>query len=291
MKVFVTGASGFIGSAVVKELIDAGHQVIGLARNAKSAEKIREAGAGVLLGGLEDLDILKQGVAQSDGVIHTAFVHDFSQYQKAGEIDQAAIAAMGEALKGTEKPIIITSGLLGLPAVDGIITEESDSTNSPRTSERSAMSLAAKGVVVSSLRLPPSVHDRGDQGFVYFLIELARKTGIAAYPAEGLNRWSSVHRLDAARAYRLALEKAAKGAIYNIVGDPGIEFKQIITLIGETLKLPVESLTGAAIEAHFGWMGPMAQMDAYATGDQTRAILKWEPTHTGLLEDMTANYF
>lgn len=291
MKVFVTGASGFVGSAVVKELISAGHEVIGLARNAESAKKISDAGAEVLLGGLEDLDILKQGAAQSGGVIHTAFVHDFTQYLKAGEIDKAAIATMGEALLGTEKPIVVTSGMLGLPQINGMITEESSAENSPRTSESSALELAAKGVNASSVRFPPSVHDSGDKGFIPFLVDLARRSGISAYPNNGLNRWSAVHRLDAAKAFRLAIEKAEKGAIYNVVADNGIEFKQIATLIGEKLNLPVISLSGDKIEKHFNWMGRFAMLDANASGEKTKQILNWEPIHIGLLKDMEENYF
>ena len=290
MKVFVTGASGFVGSAVIKELISAGHEVIGLARTAESAKKVRDAGAEVLLGGLEDLDILKQGASSADGVIHTAFVHDFTQYQKAGAIDKAAINAMGDALSGTDKPIVITTGMLGLPPIDGIITEESSAEHSPRTSEASALELAAKGVNASSVRLPPSVHDKGDKGFIPFIIQLARKNGVSAYVNEGTNRWSSVHRLDAAKAFRLAVERAVKGSKYNVVSDNGIEFKQIAMLIGEKLNIPVASLSGEAIEKHFDWMGRFAMLDAYATGAKTQSVLGWQPKHIGLLEDIEENY-
>jgi len=291
MKVFVTGASGFVGSAVVKELIGAGHDVIGLARNAESAKKINGAGAVALPGGLEDLDILKKAASEADGVIHTAFVHDFSQYLKAGEIDKAAINAMGEALLGTEKPIVVTSGMLGLPPVNGIITEESNSENSPRTSESSAKELAAKGINASSVRFPPSVHDKGDKGFIPFLIQTARNSGISAYANNGENRWSAVHRADAAKAFRLAVEKAQKGAIYNVVADKGIEFKSIATLIGAKLNLPVVSLSGDEISRHFDWMGRFATLDAYATGAKTEEVLNWKPTNIGLLKDMEENYF
>jgi len=185
MNIFVTGASGFIGSAIVGELIQAGHQVIGLARSEASAKMIRDAGAAVLLGTLEDLEVLKQGASQADGVIHTAFIHDFTQYQKAGEVDKIAIRTMGEVLAGSGKPIVVTAGMLGLPTINGFITEASSATHSPRTSEATALALVEKGVHASVVRLPPSVHDKGDKGFIPFLIGQARKNGISAYPEAG----------------------------------------------------------------------------------------------------------
>lgn len=291
MKVFVTGASGFIGSAVVKELIAAGHQVIGLARSEESAKVVKNAGAEVLLGGLEDLDVLKQGASQADGIIHTAFIHDFTQYQKAGEVDRTAINTMGETILGTDKPIVVTSGMLGLPPIDGFITEESSAENSPRTSEATALALAEKGVYTSVIRLPPSVHDKGDKGFIPFIIAMARKNGISAYPEEGKNHWSAVHRLDAAKAFRLALEKGEKGGVYNVVGDHSIETKKIAAVIGEKLNLPVESLSGDDIVKHFDWMGRFITFEGAATGKRTQEQLNWKPTHQGLLEDMEQHYF
>lgn len=291
MKTFVTGASGFIGSAVVKELLDAGHQVIGLARSEASAKKISDAGAEVLLGTLEDLDVLQKGASKADGVIHTAFIHDFTQYQKAAETDKAAISAIGETLAGTKKPIVVTGGMLGLPLIDGFITEESSVTNSPRFSEAAALALTAKGIHASVVRLPPSVHDKGDKGFIPFIIAQARKNGVSAYPENGKNHWSAVHRLDAARAFRLAVEKAAKGAIYNVVGDNAIETKTIAGLIGEQLNLPVKSLSGEALVNHFDWMARFISFEGAATGFKTQEALDWKPTHIGLLEDMRQNYF
>jgi nucleoside-diphosphate-sugar epimerase len=291
MKVFVTGASGFIGSAIVRELIGAGHQVIGLARSEKSAKAISDAGAEVLNGNLEDLEILKQGAENSDGVIHAGFFHDFTQLAKAGEIDKNAINAMGEVLIGTNKPIVVTSGILGLPLIDGAITEESLSSGFPRSSEVTALALAAKGVNVSVMRLAPSVHDKGDYGFVPFIIGQARKNGVSAYPKDGNNRWPAVHRLDVARAFRLALEKSAKGALYNVVGDTSIEVKRIAEVIGEKLNLPVVSLPEEEIPKHFEWMSHFIAFDSPATNFKTQEQLGWKPAHIGLLEDMQQNYF
>jgi nucleoside-diphosphate-sugar epimerase len=297
MKVFVTGASGFIGSAVVRELIGAGHQVIGLARSEKSAKIVSEAGAEVLLGSLEDPEILKQGVLQADGVIHTAFFHDFmltgdfSQFIKAAEMDKNAINAMGETLIGTGKPLVVTSGMLGLPLVNGFVTEESTTQHSPRSSETTALALAEKGINASAIRLAPSVHDKGDGGFIPFIISLARKNGVSAYPSEGTNHWCAVHRLDAAKAFRLAVEKGIKGALYNVVGDTGIELKTIATLIGEMLNLPVKSVSGDALAKHFEWMSNFITMESIATSFKTQEQLGWKPVHTGLLEDMQKNYF
>ncbi|RFS14224.1 SDR family oxidoreductase [Emticicia sp. C21] len=291
MKVFVTGASGFIGSAVVKELIEAGHEVTGLARSEASAKAIREAGANVLIGGLEDIDVLKQGASQADGIIHTAFIHDFTQYAKAAETDKAAIHAMGEAISGTNKPLIVTAGILGLPKTGEYITEESHAINSPRGSEAAALALATQGINASVIRLPPSVHDKGDKGFVPFIINQAQKNGVSAYPAYGLNHWPAVHRLDAANLFRLALEKAEKGALYNAIGETGIEIKAIAELIGKKLNLPVASIEGEALATHFEWMSRFIGFDSPATGFKTQEALGWRPSHANLLEDMSENYF
>jgi nucleoside-diphosphate-sugar epimerase len=291
MKVFVTGASGFIGSAVVQELIKAGHEVIGLARSEVSAAAIRKAGAEVLLGGLEDLDVLHQGAAQADGVIHTAFIHNFNEYAKAAEVDKAAIKAMGEALAGTNKPLVVTAGTLGLPLIDGVVTEESRSAGMPRGSEAAAMELAAEGVNASVIRLPPSVHDKGDQGFVPFIIHLAKTKGVSAYPGDGNNHWPAVHRLDTASLFRLALEKGEKGALYNAIGDSGIPVKTIAELIGEKLNLPVAAVTGEEVAKHFEWMSRFIGFDSPATALKTQELLGWKPVQMGLLEDVEGNYF
>lgn len=291
MKIFVTGASGFIGSAIVRELTGAGHQVIGLARSEKSAKAISDTGAEPLHGDLEDLNILQLGVENADGVIHAGFFHDFTQYAKAVEIDKKAINAMGEVLIGTNKPIVVTGGILGLPLIDGNITEESLSSGFPRASEVTALAWAAKGVHASVIRLAPSVHDKGDHGFVPFIISQARKNGVSAYPKNGNNRWTAVHRLDAAKAFRLAVEKSARGALYNVVGDTGIEVKRIAELIGEKLNLPLVSLPEEKIAKHFEWMSHFITFDSPATNVKTQEDLGWKPTQIGLLEDMQQNYF
>ncbi|HEY4788091.1 MAG TPA: SDR family oxidoreductase [Bacteroidales bacterium] len=291
MKVFVTGASGFIGTAVVKELITAGHQVIGLARREASANAISDMGAEVIMGSLEDLEILKQGASQSDGVIHTAFIHDFTQYAKANDVDTAAINALGEALKGTNKPLVVTAGVLGLPKTGEFITEASISQHGPRGSEAAALALATKGINASVVRLPPSVHGKGDKGFVPFIIGQARKNSVSAYPLDGSNRWPAVHRLDAAKLFRLALEKSQQGALYNAIGDKGIPVKNIAELIGKRLNLPVVSVSNENLIRHFEWMGGFIGFDSPATALQTQQQLGWQPTEMNLLQDMDENYF
>ncbi|MCD0489888.1 SDR family oxidoreductase [Pedobacter sp. MC2016-14] len=291
MKVFVTGATGFIGAAVVKELINAGHQVIGLARSEASAKAASASGAEVLMGSLEDLEILKQGALQADGVIHTAFIHDFTQYAKANETDKSAIQAIGEALKGTDKPFVVTAGILGLPKTDGFITEVNLNQHGPRSSEATALSLAAGGVYASVLRLPPSVHDKGDKGFVPFMIAQAIKNGVSAYPNEGNNHWPAVHRLDVAKLFRLAVEKPRKGALYNAIGETGIPLKNIAALIAEKLNLPLVSLNDENIAQHFEWMSAFINFDSPATSLQTQQELEWQPKEINLLHDMEEHYF
>ncbi|MEC3875576.1 SDR family oxidoreductase [Chryseobacterium salviniae] len=297
MKVFVTGASGFIGSAIVKELIDAGHQVVGLARSEKSAEKIGNAGAQAVEGSLKDLEIIKQNALNADGIIHVAFSHDFmnsndiSQFPKAAELDRVAIETMGEALMGTEKPLVVTAGLLGLPLINGKITEESIAENSLRFSEATALKLAEKGVYASVIRLAPSVHDIGDYGFVPFIISQARKNGVSAYPGNRRNRWTGIHRLDAARLFRLALEKAEPGALYNGVEDESLELKKLAEIIGEKLHIPVEAVSGEDLNEHFEWLAHFITMDCPVTNHKTKEQLGWEPVNIGLLKDIEQNYF
>lgn len=291
MKIFVTGASGFVGSEVVKELIRAGHQVLGLARSEESAQAIRNAGAEVLMGDLEDLTALKKGASETDGIIHTGFIHDFANYAKSNEVEKIAINTLGEVLIGTTKPLVVTAGILGLPHVNGFITEESKLQIPLRASEPTALALAEKGVHVSVVRLAPSTHDKGDKGFMPFIINQARTNGVAGYPGEGKNRWTGVHRKDAAKLFRLAVEKGAKGALYNAIDDNGIEMKKIAELIGEKLDIPVRSLTEEESKEHFQWMSHFITFDSPATNFQTREALGWEPTEPGLLEDMEKNYF
>lgn len=291
MKVFVTGASGFIGSAVVKELLAAGHEVTGLARSDESAKAISDLGAQVLKGSLEDLDVLKQGATNADGVIHTAFIHNFTQFAKSAETDRLAIEAMGEVLKGTDKPIVVSGGLLGLPKTNGFVTEADAAPDAPRASEAAAMELAKNGVKASVIRLPPSVHDKGDKGFVPMIINVARTKGFSAYVGEGSNQWPAVHRLDAAHAFRLALEKAAQGVRYNLTGDEGIPVKEIAEIIGKELNLPVKSINADKAAEHFDWMSRFIVFDNPATSYTTQEQLNWKPTHIGLKEDMQAHYF
>lgn len=297
MKVFVTGASGFIGSAIVRELINAGHQVTGLARSEKSAEKIRRAGGEVAEGSLADLEILKQNALHADGIVHAAFSHDFmisndiSQFPKAAELDRIAIETMGDALTGTDKPLVVTAGLLGLPLINGKITEESLAEHSLRASETTALKLAEKGINTSVIRLAPSVHDAGDYGFVPFIISQARKNGISAYPGDGRNRWTGIHRLDAARLFRLALEKGTRGALYNGVEDESIETKKIAELIAERLDIPVKAVSGEELNNHFEWLSHFITMDCPVTNFKTKEKLNWEPMNINLLEDLERNYF
>ena len=291
MKVFVTGASGFIGSAVVKELLAAGHEVTGLARSDEAAGAIAGAGAHVLRGSLEDLEALRRGALQADGIVHTAFVHDFSRFASASELDKAAIAAMGMALEGTDKPIVVAGGLLGVPHTAEFTTEADASPDFPRASEAAAMALAERGVNAAAVRLPPSVHGTGDKGFVPFIIAQARRHRIAACVEDGSNRWPAVHSLDAARLFRLAVEKGIKGARYNAVADEGVKIREIAEVIGKKLGLPVKSLSGEDAVAHFEWMSRFIGFDAPATSHKTQELLSWKPRQAGLIEDMEENYF
>lgn len=291
MKVFVTGASGFIGSAVVKELLAAGHEVLGLARSDASAAALETAGAAVWRGNLEEPAGLQEAATQADGIIHLAFIHDFLHYAKAAETDKAAIEAMGQALQGTQKPLVVAAGILGLPLTSGFVTEADASSGGARASETAAMALAEAGVHAAVVRLPPSVHDAGDHGFIPMIIEMARGKGISAYVGDGSNRWPAVHRRDAATLFRLALEKGARGARYNAVGDQGIPLKQIAEQIGSGLHLPVQSIPVEQAEQHFSWMSRFIVFDNPATAHETRSQLGWEPNHIGLLEDMQQHYF
>lgn len=291
MKVFVTGASGFVGSAVVAELLANGHQVVGLARSDASAKAVAAAGAEVQRGSLDDLESLHSGAAAADAVIHTAFIHDFSDYAGAAAADKQAIAAMGEALVGTDRPFIVTAGTAGL-AVGQLLTED-DAKNSGtgRVSEEAAMAFVDRGVRVSVMRLPPSVHGEGDHGFVPQLINIAREKGISGYPNEGANRWASVHRLDAARLYRLALETAHTGARLHAVADEGITSREIATVIGRHLNVPVQSVSGENIMPHFGWIGAFFSLDILASSAITQQRFGWHPTGSTLLADLEEGHY
>jgi nucleoside-diphosphate-sugar epimerase len=295
MRVFVTGATGFIGSAIVRELIDAGHQVTGLARSDKAAAALAAVGAGVRRGSLEDLDSLRSGAAASGGVIHTAYVHDFSETgdpAAAARTDGRAIETLGEALAGSGRPLVVASGVVPVPGRSS--TEEDDAPDSPeypRVSERVALSFAGRGVRVSVVRLPPSVHGKGDYAFVPALIGIARAKGLAAYVGNGSNRWAAVHRLDAARLFRLALDAAPAGTRLNGVGDEGVPFRDIAEVIGRHLNLPVTALSPEEAEGHFGLFALFASMDVPASSALTQKQFGWHPAHPGLIEDLDEGHY
>ena len=292
MKIFVTGATGFVGSAVVKELIQAGHQVVGLARNDAGAKSLLTAGANVHRGSLEDLESLHSGATAADGVIHTAFIHDFSNYGPAAEADRRAIETLGGALAGSDRPLIVTSGTL-LAQRQGPLAAEEDAHNPnfPRKSEDAALALAAHGVRATLLRLPPSVHGNGDHGFVPRLITIAREKGVSAFIGDGLNRWPAVHRLDAAHLYRLVLEKSSVGATYHGVADEGVPTRDIAEIIGRHLNLPVVSKSREEAADHFGWIGLFFGIDAPASSALTQERLGWRPVQPGLIADLNAEHY
>lgn len=290
MRVFVTGASGFIGSAIVKELIAAGHEVSGLARSEKSAAALLEAGAQVHYGTLDDLESLKAGAAAADGVIHTAFIHDFTDYAAACETDRLAVTAMGEALAGTGKALVVTSGI-GLLAPGRVGTEADGVAQGAAASlrgktEELVISLAAKGVRAALVRLPPSVHGDHDHGFIPVIIDAARTHGVSAFVGDGNNHWPAVHRLDAARLFKLVLENGKAGQRYHGVAEKGIPMKEIAELIGRQLNLPVVSKTVEEAPAHFSWMAHFAAMDCPASSAFTQEQLGWKPVEKGLIADM-----
>ncbi|MER6565209.1 SDR family oxidoreductase [Streptomyces sp. NPDC001093] len=297
MRIFVTGATGYIGSAVVRELLDAGHEVVGLARSDRAATALAAVGAAVHRGDLDGVDSLRRGAAAAEGVIHLAFSHDFSDYAGAGRLDLRAVDTLGAALEGTDKPLVVTSGTLMLTMIapGRLGTEEiapAPGSVLPRVaSESAAVALAERGVRASIVRLAPSVHGEGDKGFVPRLIDIARAKGVSAFVGDGSNRWPAVHRLDAARLYRLAVEAAPAGAILHGAGEEGVPFRDIAEAIGRRLELPVVSITAGEAGEHFGFLSALVSLDNPTSSALTRKQLGWHPAHPALIPDLDNGHY
>ncbi|AUU90424.1 3-beta hydroxysteroid dehydrogenase [Enterobacteriaceae bacterium ENNIH3] len=284
MHVFLTGASGWVGSAVAEDLLAAGHQVTGLVRNAQKAQALVALGMQVVTGTLDDHQLLHDGASRADAVIHTAFNHDFSRFSENCAQDERAIQILGEALHGSDRPLLVTSGVAMI--APGRLATENDlpfvAPAYPRRSEAAARELADKGGRAATIRLSPTVHGLGDHGFIPILMDLAKQTGVSAWPEDAENRWAAVHRRDAATLYRLALETGMTQAVYHAAAEEGILFRDIAQAIGKHLGVPAEPRA----REHFGWFADFASLDMAASSEQTRAVLGWNPTHPTLLADL-----
>ena len=305
MRIFVTGASGWIGSAVVPELLDAGHQVIGLARSDASADALAAAGAEVQRGTLDDLDSLRDAAAASDGVIHLAFKHELAfsgDFQGAADADRRAVEALGEALTGSDRPLLIASGTLGVSP--GRVATEQDGHGSnpavaawgsgPRTRWETAefvLSLASRGVRSAVVRLPPTNHGDGDNGFIATLVAIAREKGVSGYIGDGANRWPAVHRLDSARLFRLAVDEAPAGSTLHASAEEGVPIRDVAEAIGRHLDVPVASISPEDAGEHFTWLAGFLGADSPASSVQTRELLGWQPTHPGLIADLDEGHY
>ena len=294
MRIFVTGASGFVGSAVVREFVSAGFDVVGLARSEAAAKVVADARAQVFRGDLERPDSLRPAAAAADAVLHTGFVHDFSKFKAYCELDREVIKALGSALAGSKCPLIITSAIGVLPTGATVTEETMPLTPNPNpraATEEAARELLDRGVNVSVVRLPPSTHGQGDHGFVPMLIDIARKNGAAAYVEGGQNRWSAVHRDDAAKVYRLAVERHSPGAYYHAVAEEGVPFHSIAEVIGRRLQLPVMSQTREEAAVHFGFLAHFAASNITASSVLTQARLDWKPSLPSLLADLDQPHY
>jgi nucleoside-diphosphate-sugar epimerase len=288
MRVFVTGAAGFIGTETTKELIANGHQVTGLARSEENVRTLKQLGAKVHRGSLQDLESLKSGARDADGVIHLAFIHDFSKFAENGVIDKTAIEAMGDVLAGTSKPFIVTSGT-GLIAPGVLITEEmrrDSSPHVPRVSEQTGLAYASRGVRAMTIRLPQVHGADGKAGLITYLVELARQKGAAAYVGEGTERWAAAHRQDVSRLYRLALEKGTTDGIYHAVGEEGVPMRQVIEVIGRALNVPIVSIKKEEAGDYYGPLAMFAGLDMPASSALTQQRLGWTPAGIGLIADI-----
>jgi nucleoside-diphosphate-sugar epimerase len=295
VRIFLTGATGFIGSAVVTELIEHGHHVVGLARSDQAAAALADVGAHPHRGSLEDLDSLRAGAAAADGVIHTAFIHDFARLQDSGRVDLRAIETLGAALEGSGRPLVITSGTAlvapGRTATEDDTSDPAGAGSHRAPSEHAALALAEHGVRSAVVRFPPSVHGEGDHGFVPVLIDVARSRGVSAYVGDGSNRWAAAHRLDAARLFRLAVESAPAGSVLHGVGEEGVPTRDIAEVIGRHLDVPVASISPEEAVEHFGWIGRFFAIDVPASSAPTQERLGWSPDHAGLIEDLDAGHY